>query len=86
MQGLTPSLQAVIRRFCPQGIIQVMDISQWLEESEETIASERVFPARTKSDYPMNTLTIGNSSAGPMSSDYMTNIMTRVKMVKLNQI
>lgn len=49
LQDMTPSLQDAVRRFRPQGIIQVMDVAQWLDESEKIKYLERVFSTITKS-------------------------------------
>uniref|UniRef100_A0A1J3C7F8 Retrotransposon gag domain-containing protein n=1 Tax=Noccaea caerulescens TaxID=107243 RepID=A0A1J3C7F8_NOCCA len=38
-QGLKPQLQYAVKQLQPQGLIQMMDVAQWIEESEEVVAT-----------------------------------------------
>ena len=47
LQGLQPSLQTAVRELKPNGIVQMMDTTQWLEESNNLINSGIVSSLRT---------------------------------------
>lgn len=57
LQGLKPPLQVAVHHLRPQGLVQIMDVAQWLEESDELIASERELATRTTSHFILNTVT-----------------------------